>query len=235
MKTNHVDHLNIQKELQPSNESTTAFMKRIAAQYGVSSSRIYELRNGTNLPICCSGVGFAKKQVIKKVEAPVNDLPILAFRMWNYIGGSEGRLQSYNSHLGTWQPNEKYTAHCDNDRHSDAQVPAAINCCGVHAYKTLDAADLLVRRNDGILGVVMLFGEVAEHEIGYRAQYAKILCLTIKPTNNVVTDELRAKRTHIIAKEYGVPVIPFEHLDLYLTEFGQMLPKCTATGRRKRV
>ncbi len=234
MKTTHVQHIAIQAALQPSDESTTAFMKRIAGYYGVSSSRIYELRSGNNLPLCCSGGLVAPKVKKLFIAAPTSDLPIVAFRMWNYVGGSESRLRSYNSHLGTWKPNEKFTAHCVNGRHNRSEIPAAVDCCGVHAYKKLDAADLLARQADGILGVVMLFGGVMEHEIGYRAQYAKIVALTVKPTTDDVSDALRSERTEIISKEYGVPVIPFEHINDYISEFGQVLPTCTATGRRKR-
>jgi hypothetical protein len=247
---NHGDHQYMIAEKRGPFEAENGVCIRLGARFGVGKARVYEIRHGIHMPACCSmsapaliagQPGRKSKNIVSVKVAPVaSDLPIVAFRMWNYVGGSEGRLASYAQSLGTgmWKPFEKFTAHCGNGRHVGDQIPAAVDCCGVHAYKNVNAADLLARQSEGILGVVMLFGKVQEHEIGYRAQFAKIVALTVKPTDpkafGVDTFEIRAKRTAIISNEYGIPVIPFEHINSYISEFGQVLPCVTPSGRRKR-
>ncbi len=272
---NHNDHIAIINTLAKIGEAENSVCMRLAANFGCGKGRIYELRHGIHTPLCCQSVsglmvvarkpiaikGFSAAKVnLKPLAAayikpvinyamPVvntgNDQPIVGFRMWNYGKNDKGQptLGSYNSHFGEWIPGQKYVATCANK--SKHEIPSVVDCCGVHAYKEKTAADLLIRSGDGILGAVVMTGTVREHQDGYRAQYAKVLCFSVKPPfKNTGTDTrsleqaeredrrfvLRVKRTEALSLQYGVPIIPYEHIELYISEFGQVFKK-TRGGR----
>lgn len=59
----------------------------------------------------------------------------------------------------------------------DGKTKSTEEHCGVYAYKKL--RDFLSQHTDGldVYGQVALWGDVIEHELGYRAEWAKIISI----------------------------------------------------------
>lgn len=52
------------------------------------------------------------------------------------------------------------------------EVPSLHGKCGIHGYKTVGEAVRNSENSGDVLGRVFLFGNIIEHQLGYRAQYA---------------------------------------------------------------
>lgn len=97
------------------------------------------------------------------------------WRTWTLAGsrdGSEAILLPISwpvaGHTGKAWP-RRAPAHAECGRRRRHPVPGAGCTCGIHATRTVD---LLRRtRTPAVLGTVALWGRVAEHEHGYRAEY----------------------------------------------------------------
>lgn len=89
---------------------------------------------------------------------------IIAWRGWRVR--RDGFLQSMSADA-VWPPDEPM----------DGNVKSLKDHCGVYAYKK--AKDFLASHSDtlDIYGRVALWGDVIEHELGYRAEYAKVISL----------------------------------------------------------
>jgi hypothetical protein len=86
---------------------------------------------------------------------------IEAFRCWNVLCG---KLQSV-AHQTIWPDDWKIEA--DN-------LPEEDNWHGIYAYKTEQDA---IAHGGMVAGKVKLWGQIIEHEEGYRAQYAKVVSI----------------------------------------------------------
>jgi len=110
-------------------------------------------------------------------EAGIRAGEINAFRAWRVH--SDGLLHSMHITHYVWTPNGIEKAELDNP----------YGGCGIHAYKTLERAksEYGVNSSGTVYGKVALWGEVIEHEWGYRAQYAKITQIIeiVKPSRTI--------------------------------------------------
>lgn len=79
-----------------------------------------------------------------------------------------------------WPSAELGAAFCVGTYEHDSHLAPALNCsCGYYAYKTRDDA---AKHSQGKLLVrVELWGRIAEHERGYRAQHMKIVEIFLPP------------------------------------------------------
>lgn len=89
---------------------------------------------------------------------------ILAWRGWRVT--PQGFLRSMSADV-IWGPGEPM----------DGKTKSSEEHCGVYAYKKL--RDFLSAHSDDldVYGQVALWGDVIEHELGYRAEYAKVISL----------------------------------------------------------
>lgn len=89
---------------------------------------------------------------------------LTGWRCWKI--GRSGFLKSCHTE-NYWAPGEPMAGELTNDTYG----------CGVHAWKTkADAIQYAsVNRGPAIIGKVALWGEVLEHEYGYRAEFGKPL------------------------------------------------------------
>lgn len=123
------------------------------------------------------------------VSAPDGIEPISAFRAWTYSKGGRAKLfplsGGFASPSDAWEGagSKWVTASCGRDRSHGA--PSEECDCGFYSVKELDSAiDLLApielseprpgHERPLVLGQILLSGKVIEHEIGFRAQRARI-------------------------------------------------------------
>lgn len=130
------------------------------------------------------GVNF-----VESVAAPLKTTgirlgEIIAHRGW--VVGPAGFLHSMSAGV-VWAPGEPM----------EGKTKSTQEHCGVYAFKT--AKDFLTQVGDAldIYGRVALWGDIIEHEIGYRAQFAKIIgldhFLKPKPPHGISMEHLREK------------------------------------------
>jgi len=97
---------------------------------------------------------------------------IIAFRCWMISGESRPRLLSvYMSHI--WEPDVPMTMTAGTL--TTPQIDHTMY--GVHAFKSpglLFDEYYFLKKKSAIFGTVALWGDVVEHEKGYRAQYGRI-------------------------------------------------------------
>lgn len=96
-------------------------------------------------------------------EAGIRAGEIKAYRAWRL--GSNGLLYSMFMTSYSWTPKGIEKAH-DNDIHRGH---------GFHAYKTMERVRGEYSSFGAVYGEVALWGDVIEHDWGYRAEYAKII------------------------------------------------------------
>lgn len=118
---------------------------------------------------------------------------IVAYRCWRIAPG--GYLRSCSADV-IWAPNESMVGDIGKDGHG----------LGVHAWRTKSLMLRYGLNNPGgpiVVGSVRLWGEIVEHERGYRAQFASIASLDdlIAPQGSIgPTAELLA----LIRAKYGL-------------------------------
>lgn len=116
---------------------------------------------------------------------------IIAFRGWNITEG--GFLKSMSANV-IWGPGEVM----------EGKTKSMEEHCGVYAFKT--AKDFLSQLADDmdIYGRVALWGDIIEHENGYRAQYAKIIGLDylLKRSRSREGAEAAAHNLSVMRKRY---------------------------------
>ncbi|MGH2590268.1 MAG: hypothetical protein ACRDGW_05665 [Actinomycetota bacterium] len=104
------------------------------------------------------------------VDGSVLSEALDGWRTWTLAGSrnaGEVRLYPIAGTGKAWPPREPVRAECARRRHH--RVPALDCACGIHATHE---PDLLRRtRNPSVLGTVALWGRVAEHQHGYRAEF----------------------------------------------------------------
>lgn len=128
--------------------------------------------------------------------------PIVAYRAWQFHGST---LESLNNDL--WQPGKPIRASCVL-KDPEHEAPAEGCSCGIYAVKRPDAFSAVVH----IYGEVYLWGEVIEHELGYRAEYAYPKTFVVYPRESTVLGESRLLEDEIEARigqltAYGVDVL----------------------------
>jgi hypothetical protein len=136
--------------------------------------------------------------------------PILGWRLWQVRHDGEGhRLESFTWHHIAWPAQSRLAARCAVHRD---QAPAAGHDCGIHAFRTRELAETLLRRYTGqtlryydrdpelpehrkgrpvALGRVSLWGRILAREFGFRAQYAYPYELFVADGDQAIARELR--------------------------------------------
>lgn len=116
---------------------------------------------------------------------PIEHEPVVAWRGWHVVADPGGGHRLVSLWLNAfWPTRERIESACEEH----GSIPERGHDCGIHAFKTLDAALAYVgakvpyvgypflRPVEGrvciAVGRVSLWGRVVEHEGGYRAQYA---------------------------------------------------------------
>jgi hypothetical protein len=96
--------------------------------------------------------------------------PIDGFRTWTLAGTPDAAVVRLLPIAGTgrpWPVRTPMHAECAKRRHH--RVPALDCTCGIHA--TTDVDPLRRTRDPAVLGAIALWGRIAEHEHGLRAEY----------------------------------------------------------------
>lgn len=110
---------------------------------------------------------------------------IIAWRLW--ASDDANLLMSVAAVNGNkrtvWPPGEPMTGN-----------PGDHDKVGVHAWKTKRSAfDHLNQGGGGVIGRVALWGEVVEHELGYRAEFGKVLSIDYVDVWNIPDENKRIK------------------------------------------
>jgi hypothetical protein len=130
-------------------------------------------------------------------RAPDLIAPVVGFRIWRLC---DGILRS------AWAPETwtgaTITAHCD----AGCEPPQHRCTCGVHAWHRQVPYTATNPTRDLVAGAVVVWGRVAVHETGVRAEHARVIALA-RPLG-------RRKRAAVeeVAARLGVPIVG--HRDL---------------------
>jgi preprotein translocase subunit YajC len=99
------------------------------------------------------------------MTAPDYVFPVVGYRVWQWDATG---LKSLNGIR--WHPGSAFAAECKSQ--GCYEVPRTDCTCGIYASKTLDHLRRLGYLDNRIHGEVSLWGNVVEHEEGWRAQFA---------------------------------------------------------------
>lgn len=152
------------------------------------------------------------------MSAPDLIFPVVGWRVWSVrpegiasdTGTQEWGLASLAYHNVRWPVRRQLTASClyATPRNTGNAAPEAKCTCGVHAYKSLEMAEMYLRTASIAnawgwplaYGSVNLWGRVIECENGYRAEHAypqMIFFDRIEPPIGALD-------------QYGVEILPFD-------------------------
>jgi hypothetical protein len=136
--------------------------------------------------------------------------------------------------------------------HAEAKHPApSEDCrCGLYGRTTLEGClseypyypvhgywpwRRIPKRGLMAMGAVLLWGTTLRGDRVIRAEYGRVLCLTDTPDPwarrigandpSRIPEVRREQRTAAIdqlCRDYGVPMIPYESVELYVREFGDL-------------
>lgn len=125
-------------------------------------------------------------------EAYWSDQPVVGWRSWVWNGVSlEGVRQAW--------PTSVFTARC----HSCTEIPGWDHQCGIYAVKELDDVFRFAHTAQ-VVGTVEMWGDVVEHEDGYRASHARITELWVDSQH--VAEEVASRydvEIHVGSPEIG--------------------------------
>jgi hypothetical protein len=141
-------------------------------------------------------------------EPEVETELIVGFRSWKLIDGPEGIPLLYSMAQDCcWPPYEALHA-----SFPDNQPGLSNSAAGIFAFNKEELAPSYSDFGEGayIMGAVYLWGEVIEHQEGYRAQYAY-------PKELWVSKEFDAAMIVRLEETYGVPVVIREDLPLQIS------------------
>lgn len=154
------------------------------AQYKNQLTQKYAIGSGGSGWIAVDGECYTRPEPLKDGGLKLGE--IIGWRGWRIT--TEGFLHSMSADV-LWAPGEPMYGN----------VKASIDHNGCYAYK--HARDFLKKHAGGlqIYGKVAMWGRVIEHELGYRAEWAKIISLDELLGPHTLTNNIRALR-----KRYGV-------------------------------
>ena len=116
-----------------------------------------------------------------------------------------------------WPIDEHRVAKCFALRGHEA--PSRECSCGLSAYYELpEEPDLPAP--DAVWGVITAWGRVIEHELGFRAQYARTVALL--DAYNPLDFARPGKRARDAAEAYGIPLLPRDELVAYAGWHGEL-------------
>lgn len=152
---------------------------------------------------------------------------VIGYRAW--------RLSSGLHILGSWHPGENI-AECT---YRPGHRPPEKNCgCGLYAYHKLGQ-----RPGYGnVYAAIKAWGRISVAGRGYRAQKAEIIAISTKGLNQDEVDAGEAGGGRVkyidlyqLAQIYDVPVIGYDRLEEYASNFGSVVPKSLRPGGNKIV
>jgi hypothetical protein len=135
--------------------------------------------------------------------------PLIGWRVWLVVETSRGPRLSSVIHEEPWPVREELVARCRRRDDPFAEpvaahaAPAADCACGVYGMREPEQVHAYLRGRDDpgtiarVLGRVALWGDVAEHDGGWRAERAYPASIVVPITAAHLCDDLRC---------YGVPV-----------------------------
>jgi hypothetical protein len=163
------------------------------------------------------------------VTAALTVGPLQAFRYW-YVRWEEGQAVLQSLYYPTrWPPDAPLRASCEKKPgylvawtrklfavQTTAHPSPASECwCGIYALKQLEGIEhreLLPQlyqpgpdRGVHVIGVVLLWGRVIQHEHGYRAEYARPLRLLTGPPDGRCGDIDRLLAA--ASRRYAIPLV----------------------------
>jgi hypothetical protein len=110
---------------------------------------------------------------------------LTAYRVWAFDPPAKSPLLKSLHNATLWLPNEWTRADCSRkllDPDSPHDPPAERCTCGIYAAKTLAIPVMMAGGLSHLLiGRVELAGKVIEHDLGYRAERARVVELLPKP------------------------------------------------------
>ncbi|HEX4363935.1 MAG TPA: hypothetical protein VHZ75_05240 [Solirubrobacteraceae bacterium] len=116
-----------------------------------------------------------------------------------------------------WPPHEDRVAKCFALRGHEAPYSACN--CGFSAYYELpEEPDLPAP--DAVWGVIAGWGRLVEHELGFRAQFARAVALL--DDYNPLDFARPGKRLRDAAEAYGIPLLPRDELIAYAGWHGEL-------------
>lgn len=148
---------------------------------------------------------------IFRSELPLPDriAPTVGWRLWSLSGPDLYSITNSGRHE-LWLGCEPLPAHCNKPETAHRAPDEECNC-GIHAAKkieTLFAYAYGPTWSVGtVIGKVALWGEVHEHEFGYRASYAYPQELFVSPELSV--SEREALSAHYRVPVHGLDAVPF--------------------------
>lgn len=147
--------------------------------------------------------------------------PIVGFRTWRL---NEDRLALMGKMADIdWEFDRKTCAKCVDIFYCPSDLPSHDaphpECsCGLYAYASQDLMEeryVGAVHNAYVCGAVIAWGKVCEHEDGWKAQFARPLCLK----EEAGRENLVSK----IAENYRIPIVPEDMLTQYALSFGPAL------------
>jgi hypothetical protein len=113
---------------------------------------------------------------------------LIGWRVWCVVETAHGLRLASVIEDDLWPVRMELVARCRSHERGDGHTAPAIECsCGVHATHEPAAVRTYLRGRDGpttiarVLGRVLLWGRVVEHEYGWRAERAYPLELIVPP------------------------------------------------------
>ena len=157
--------------------------------------------------------------------------PYVGFRMW-YV--KDDGLPRATAHAEFTWTTQTLDAICLND--SSHQAPEADCHCGIHANNTIAALEERLGRYHGdgenrvVVAAVQLTGKVEQASEGYRASRAKVIAVATPKIADVSADDMV---TATVAHNLQVPMVPYEHLATYASDFGDINESLWAWDTRR--
>jgi hypothetical protein len=165
---------------------------------------------------------------------PVIHGEIVCYRWWRVWAQPHPRLAAISRHVPWAAGTNRF--HCvrnwtrAGDRWGLARYAALLapahhtphaSChCGLHALHRPHVTEPGIPPQPMIVhGAIQAWGEVEAHRDGFRAEYARIVALTVDPCELTPPSVVRA-----VAGAYRVPVVPWEVLPSVALEHGRRLP-----------
>src|SRR5437899_1415319 len=160
----------------------------------------------------------------RKIRELMSQLPpmpekelIVGWRGWTL--GDDGYLRSLSYNHFAWPKREAADCNITPYQESNCQIE---HTGGIHAYK-LRESFLADRWTCNVVGEVWLWGQVIEHEHGWRAQYAYPKSFQVRPGFDPV-------KVMQLEEDYGVPVTFAEDLDRQRAQWMSPFSKLNTIG-----
>lgn len=153
--------------------------------------------------------------------------PVIGFRSWKLnaaLIALSGRIVP-----AQWEFKKPTQARCHEGFFRKAQIgehgsPDAACTCGLYSYLSQEILeDRQVGSERAVMGAVVAWGKICVHEQGFKAEFARPLCLAL-PVLPPGTKFIQASwndLAHKVAENYTIPFLDREDLTAYALTFGK--------------